>query len=89
MVISPDNKSRRELNSLIHREMQNRGDVRQVRNVEKWDGHRRNRIPDSGKPRADRVFDRFLMLAIVIESVGWTEPQQSPNACCDADVTRG
>jgi hypothetical protein len=70
LVISPDNKSRRELNSLIHREMQNRGDVRQVRNVEKWDGHRRNRIPDSGKPRADRVFDRFLMLAIVIESVG-------------------
>jgi hypothetical protein len=27
LVISPDNKSRRELNSLIHREMQNRGDV--------------------------------------------------------------
>jgi len=27
LVISPDNESRRELNSLIHREMQNRGDV--------------------------------------------------------------
>ena len=27
LVISPDNKSRMELNSLIHREMQNRGDV--------------------------------------------------------------
>ena len=27
LVISPDNKSRRELNSLIHREMQNHGDV--------------------------------------------------------------
>ena len=27
MVISPDNESRRELNSLIHRELQNRGDV--------------------------------------------------------------
>jgi conjugative relaxase-like TrwC/TraI family protein len=27
LVISPDNDSRRELNSLIHREMQNRGDV--------------------------------------------------------------
>jgi ATP-dependent exoDNAse (exonuclease V) alpha subunit len=27
LVISPDNKSRRELNSLIHREMQTRGDV--------------------------------------------------------------
>ena len=29
LVISPDNKSRRELNSLIHREMQQRGDVSQ------------------------------------------------------------
>ena len=28
LVISPDNESRRELNSLIHRELQNRGDVR-------------------------------------------------------------
>ncbi len=27
LVVSPDNESRRELNSLIHREMQNRGDV--------------------------------------------------------------
>jgi conjugative relaxase-like TrwC/TraI family protein len=27
LVISPDNESRRELNSLIHRELQNRGDV--------------------------------------------------------------
>jgi conjugative relaxase-like TrwC/TraI family protein len=27
LVISPDNESRRELNSLIHREMQNRGEV--------------------------------------------------------------
>jgi hypothetical protein len=27
LVISPDNKSRRELNRLIHREMQERGDV--------------------------------------------------------------
>ena len=27
LVISPDNASRRELNSQIHREMQNRGDV--------------------------------------------------------------
>src|SRR5260370_7220624 len=27
LVISPDNKSRRELNSLIHRDMQNHGDV--------------------------------------------------------------
>jgi hypothetical protein len=27
LVISPDNESRRELNSLIHREMQTRGDV--------------------------------------------------------------
>ena len=27
LVISPDNESRRKLNSLIHREMQNRGDV--------------------------------------------------------------
>src|SRR5262249_27114023 len=27
LVISPDNESRRDLNSLIHREMQNRGDV--------------------------------------------------------------
>jgi ATP-dependent exoDNAse (exonuclease V) alpha subunit len=27
LVISPDNESRRELNSVIHREMQNRGDV--------------------------------------------------------------
>src|SRR5580692_60417 len=27
LVISPENESRRELNSLIHREMQNRGDV--------------------------------------------------------------
>ena len=27
LVVSPDDKSRRELNSLIHREMQNRGDV--------------------------------------------------------------
>src|ERR1700723_1274543 len=27
LVISPDNKSRRDLNSLIHREMQNQGDV--------------------------------------------------------------
>ena len=27
LVISPDNESRRELNSLIHREMQDRGDV--------------------------------------------------------------
>jgi conjugative relaxase-like TrwC/TraI family protein len=30
LVISPDNESRRELNSLIHREMQNRGDVGKV-----------------------------------------------------------
>jgi ATP-dependent exoDNAse (exonuclease V) alpha subunit len=29
LVISPDNKSRRELNALIHREMQGRGDVNQ------------------------------------------------------------
>lgn len=29
LVISPDNESRRELNSLIHRELQNRGDVSQ------------------------------------------------------------
>jgi conjugative relaxase-like TrwC/TraI family protein len=29
LVISPDNESRRELNGLIHREMQERGDVRQ------------------------------------------------------------
>ena len=29
LVISPDNESRRELNSLIHREMQERGDVSQ------------------------------------------------------------
>ncbi len=27
LVISPDNESRRELNSLIHRELQNRGDI--------------------------------------------------------------
>ena len=27
LVISPDNESRRELNALIHREMQERGDV--------------------------------------------------------------
>jgi hypothetical protein len=29
LVISPDNESRRELNGLIHREMQERGDVSQ------------------------------------------------------------
>ena len=29
LVISPDNESRRELNALIHREMQERGDVSQ------------------------------------------------------------
>ena len=28
-MISPDNESRRELNSLVHREMQERGDVSQ------------------------------------------------------------